>query len=179
MRRRAFLATGGACLAGLLPASGVRAADAAVEVRLIHDRATGLVAFDPAGLHVEPGTTVRWVNTGDVHTVTAYHPANGDRPLRIPADAEPWDSGYLTAPGATFSRRFTVPGVYDYFCRPHEAAGMAGRLVVGTGGAGARPFDEPAGDGRDPRPVPAAAREALPPVEAIVRNGRIAARRPS
>lgn len=177
MRRRAFLATGGACLAGLL-APAVPAAAGAHEIRLVHDRESGKVVFDPVGLHVEPGALVRWINTGDVHTVTAYHPDNGKRPLRIPRDAEPWDSGYLMEPGATFERRFTVPGVYDYFCIPHEAAGMAGRLVVGrVAGPGARAFDWLAAEGRDWRPVPEAAREALPPPDEIVRRGRVPASR--
>lgn len=37
---------------------------------------------------------------------------------------------------ATFERVFAVPGVYDYFCKPHELAGMAGRIVVGEPGDG-------------------------------------------
>ena len=52
-------------------------------------------AFNPIGLRVAPGTTVRWVVEANVHTATAYHPANGGHPLRIPERAEPWDSGYL------------------------------------------------------------------------------------
>ena len=28
--------------------------------------------------------------------------------------------------------RFTVTGVYDYFCIPHEEAGMVGRIIVGS-----------------------------------------------
>ena len=176
MRRRAFLAAGGLMLAGRLDAA-VAATGPSAEVRLVHERGTGRVAFDPVGLFIEPGTTVRWVNTASVHTVTAYHPANGDRPLRIPAEAAPWDSGYLRGAGAVFTRRFTVPGVYDYFCMPHEAAGMAGRLVVGrAAGPGARPFGGPGDEGRDRRPVAPAARDALPPADAIVRRGRIPAR---
>ena len=33
---------------------------------------------------------------------------------------------------------FTVEGVYDYYCVPHEHAGMVGRIVVGTPAAGRR-----------------------------------------
>ena len=36
----------------------------------------------------------------------------------------------------------TVEGVYDYFCIPHERAGMVGRIVVGEAtGPGAEPLD--------------------------------------
>ena len=45
----------------------------------------------------QPGQTVRWTNRdrGNSHTVTAYHPENFERPLRIPAGARPWNSDYL------------------------------------------------------------------------------------
>ncbi len=66
-----------------------------------------------------------------------------------------------------------MPGVYDYFCMPHEAAGMVGRIVVGRPvGPGARPFDYFQGraGARTWKPVPPAARQAFPPVERIMRD---------
>ena len=125
------------------------------------------VWFDPAGLRVEPGQTVRWINreAGNVHTATAYHPENDGRPLRIPAAAAPWNSDYLM-PGDAFEVALTVPGVYDYFCVPHEHAGMVGRLVVGDPGAGAADA-MPAGD------LPAVALAGFPSVEAILRLGAV------
>ena len=96
------------------------------------------VGFDPIGLRVAPGTIVRWVVEANVHTTTAYHPANGGHPLRIPEQAAPWDSDYLVEPGQTFEVMLTAEGVYDYFCAPHEVAGMVGRIIVGQpGGPGA------------------------------------------
>jgi plastocyanin len=136
------------------------------------------VWFDPVGLHVPPGTTVRWVRVEGVHTTTAYHPSNGDLPRRIPGGARPWDSGYLTEPGATFEVTLEAEGVYDYFCRPHEAAGMAGRIVVSgedrpaTDRAAAWRGAEP--DDRMPVPV----RQTLPAVEAILERGRVPAGTP-
>ena len=118
------------------------------------------VGFDPIGVRVSPGARVRWVIEANVHTTTAYHPANGGRPLRIPQGAAPWDSGYLVEPGEAFEITLTVEGVYDYFCAPHEAAGMVGRIVVGRpAGPGVRP----PGDG-----VPPLARRAFPSVERIM-----------
>jgi hypothetical protein len=75
---------------------------------------------------------VRWINQnpGNSHTTTAYHPANFGRPLRIPVAAKSWDSDYLL-PDESFSVTFTEQGVYDYYCIPHEHAGMVGRIVVG------------------------------------------------
>jgi hypothetical protein len=65
-----------------------------------------------------------------------------------------------------------VPGVYDYFCAPHEAAGMVGRIVVGKpAGPGTLPFDYFRGRPGTSAwvPVPAAARKAFPSVSEIVR----------
>ncbi len=94
----------------------------------------GRFAFDPAGLLVQPGDEVVWVNLGDNHSTTAYHPENG-KELRIPEGAESWDSGILGLgdAGLTFTSTYTfrVEGTYDYFCLPHEFLGMVGRIVVG------------------------------------------------
>ena len=90
--------------------------------------------------------------------------------MRIPEAAKPWDSGYLL-PGHSFATTLTVEGVYDYFCRPHEMAGMVGRIVVGRpGGPGARPFDWFTATHPDWLPVPLAAQRAFPPVERILRD---------
>ena len=129
------------------------------------------VWFDPVGLWIAPGQIVRWILHDDVHTTTAYHPRNGGHSLRIPEAAEPWDSGFLMQRHAHFDVTFTVEGVYDYFCAPHEAAGMVGRLVVGRpSGPGTLPFDYFVGrPGTDRwQAVPDAARQAFPPVDRIV-----------
>ncbi|NOR63305.1 MAG: hypothetical protein GQ535_12535 [Rhodobacteraceae bacterium] len=93
------------------------------------------VWFGPVGLLVQPGDTVRWEIRSNVHSVAAYHPANEGHALRIPEGAAPWDSGYLLNPDDNFEVTLTVPGVYDYYCAPHEFAGMVGRIVVGNGAA--------------------------------------------
>jgi len=105
---------------------------------------------------------------GNAHTTTAYHPDNAGHPRRIPDGAAPWDSGYLL-PDGTFAVTLTVAGVYDYYCRPHEHAGMVGRIVVGRA-IGPGPSGESAG------PVPEAARRAFPAVDEILRRGTV--RRP-
>lgn len=48
----------------------------------------------------------------------------------MPKAAKPWDSDYLL-PKESFSVTFTEQGVYDYYCVPHEHAGMVGRIIVG------------------------------------------------
>ena len=70
----------------------------------------------------------------------------------------------------------TVPGVYDYYCMPHEAAGMVGRIIVGKPlGPGTEPFDywegKPGTKGW--REVPKLARETFPDIARIVSEGRV------
>jgi plastocyanin len=149
--------------AALLAPRRARGADA-VEIAMAGRDDGAHVWYDPIGVLVRPGQTVRWTNRekGNVHTTTAYHPANSDRPLRLPQGALPWDSDYLM-PGDSFEVALTVPGVYDYYCVPHEHAGMVGRIVVGE--PGLEDGDRPAGD------MPEIALKAFPPVTAILRQG--------
>lgn len=108
--------------------------------------------FTAPMLWVQQGTTVTWVNQSGSHSSTAYAEAN-DKPQRIPEDAEAWDSGVLSEQGAEFQYTFEVSGVYDYYCVPHEAQGMVGRVVVGTPSLQDAPaMAEPQGD--LPEPVP-------------------------
>ena len=128
------------------------------------------VWFDPIGVLVQPGQTIRWTNRdpGNSHTTTAYHPKNADHVRRIPDGAEPWHSDYLL-PNETFALTLTVEGVYDYFCIPHEHAGMVGRIIVGRpAGPGAQQIEGA---------VPEPARRAFPSIEEIMRRGDHASRR--
>jgi plastocyanin len=169
--RRTFLKTGGLTLAGLAAPRVARAAPAQIYMRA---SARGEEFwFDPVGLWVEPGQTVRWVLQRDVHTTTAYHPSNDQHSLRIPETAKPWNSGFLVAPGAHFAVTLTVEGVYDYYCLPHEQAGMVGRIVVGKpSGPGTLAFDyfEGKPGTAEWKPVPEAARKAFPPIERVVQE---------
>lgn len=130
-------------------------------------------------MRIAPGDTVRWIQMSGFHSVTAYHPANDNHELRIPQAAQPWDSDILLGQSpnanATFERVFTAPGVYDYFCKPHELAGMAGRIVVGEPGDG--PGTKPFGYAADQhwKQVPEAARKALPSIAEIVQKGKVRA----
>jgi plastocyanin len=130
LSRRHLLRIGGGILAGL-PFYDARAATETADIIMRGNADGSKVWFEPKGLLVQPGQTVGWTNKdpGNAHTSTAYHPQNDNHPLRIPADAKPWSSDYLL-PDHSFSVVLTKPGVYDYFCIPHEMAGMVGRIVV-------------------------------------------------
>lgn len=98
----------------------------------------GAQLFSAPVLWVEQGATVTWYNDSGSHSTTAYARAN-DKPQRIPQNAEAWDSGILSEQGATFDHTFDTPGVYDYYCTPHESLGMVGRVVVGSPDLGNAP----------------------------------------
>ncbi len=172
--RRAFVQAGGALIASLaLPLWWRELAPSTkvVQIAMRSDQLGAKVWFDPMGVFVEPHTTISWVVKENVHTTTAYHPKNGNHSLRIPEGAEPWDSGFLVNPGDRFEVTLTVPGVYDFFCAPHELVGMVGRIIVGHAtGPGAEAFDyfsdKPVA--KDWLSVPDAARTVFPSVAQIL-----------
>ena len=162
--------------------SPVAAVGKVVEVRLMMSADGTQAYFDPAGIHIQSGDTVRWVQVSNYHSVTAYHPANSNHELRIPENAKSWDSDILLkqypAQGSTFEHKFTVEGIYDYFCKPHEAAGMVGCIIVGKpdNGPGARPFGYAPEKKWDS--IPAMARDKFPSIEEIMRQGVVRATQP-
>lgn len=111
--------------------------------------------FDPHVVWVEQGGTVTWHNESGTHSTTAYAPAN-DKPQLVPDGAEAWNSGLLSEAGATFAQTFGTPGVYHYYCIPHETTGMIGSVIVGEPDAHGQPaLEEP------PESMPTAVREKL------------------
>ncbi len=92
---------------------------------------TSQLTFSPRNVTIRVGERVRWRNVSNVvHTATADPSLANDRShVRLPAGAETFNSGDVPA-GGQYTRTFTVPGRYDYFCIPHEAAGMLGSITV-------------------------------------------------
>lgn len=168
--RRQILGLGGGILAALLAGRRVWAQDV-VTISMKGTPRGENTWFEPNGLAVAVGTRVRFVNDdpGNSHTATSYHPDLYGRARRIPEAATPWDSGFLL-PGQSFEVVLSAPGVYDYYCIPHELHGMAGRIVVGTeddpGWEGAAADDD----------LPGAVLAHLPPVDAIIDAGAVISR---
>ena len=130
------------------------------------------VGFDPIGLKVAPGTTVRWVVEANVHTTTAYHPDNDRHPLRIPEGAKPWDSDYLVDPGQSVRgdahrrgrlRLLLRPARDGRHGRPHHRrpARRPGRPAV----------DDAAYARQGWRTIPPAAKAAFPSIDVIMSKG--------
>jgi len=98
------------------------------------------VAFEPEELTIQQGDTVAWKHAaGEPHNVVAYE---GE----IPEDAEYWASGGFeneeaaregweegkgaVQSGQSYVHTFEATGTHEYFCVPHEAAGMVGSITV-------------------------------------------------
>ena len=131
MLRRKFLWGSGGLAAALTLSPGLAISGPVVEIAMKGRPDGSKVWFDPFGVLIRPGQTVHWTNQdkANSHTATAYEPENYDHPRRIPVGAKPFDSDYLL-PDETFQVTLEVPGVYDYFCIPHEMSGMVGRIIV-------------------------------------------------
>jgi plastocyanin len=135
MDRRRMLATLGAAFAtggAGCTAVGVGSTDGDVGMTA--------VAFEPATFTVAPGEEVVWYNnSARAHSVTAYEdgiPAAADYFATGGYDSEAaareaWDgmNGSIEN-GEQYAHTFEVPGTYNYFCIPHERAGMVGQIVV-------------------------------------------------
>jgi len=173
--RRHFMALTGSGIVGLGAAAPqmqefAEADESHPRVLMLLSFDKGIYYYNPAGLHIQPGGTVEWAGVGR-RSVTAFYPANDNHELRIPENAEPFDSRKVETERGTFRWKFQVEGTYDYYCAPTEYLGMVGRIVVGRPGG---PAERPPGYGnREGRTVmyPDSARmlEYLTP-EMIVRE---------
>jgi plastocyanin len=91
----------------------------------------GEMTFLPATITVNVGQKVIWKNSSEIvhNVVDDASKALSVTDVNLPSSVQPFDSGYLQ-PGQTFSRVFTVPGVYRYVCTLHESNGMKGVVIV-------------------------------------------------
>ncbi|POG57381.1 halocyanin domain-containing protein [Haloferax marisrubri] len=99
----------------------------------------GNLAFAPAGIWIDPGTTVTWEWTGEGggHNVVASEGASLD------------SGAAVSEAGTTYEFTFEDGGITNYHCVPHEALGMLGAVAVGddvatisTGGGGEKELHE-------------------------------------
>ena len=83
----------------------------------------GNVAFSPAGIWIDPGTTVIWEWTGE----------GGDHNVVATDGPAPLESELIGEAGATYEFEFTEDhaGITNYQCEPHASLGMLGAVAVG------------------------------------------------
>jgi plastocyanin len=93
--------------------------------------ATNMNRFAPAAINIHVGDTVTWTNNSRVVRSVTFDPSKARHPEHavLPAGVAPFDSDAI-APKGKFSHTFTVPGLYTYFSRAHEAQGMIGSINV-------------------------------------------------
>lgn len=142
-----------------------------VRIRPREDREIPEFFYEPTGLYVEPGDTVRFSLVTPHHTITAYHPMQGQT-QRVP-DGVPAFSSPVLGIGAYWLYTFETEGVYDFHCGPHEPFGHVGRIVAGSAtGPGAEPVvgsEAAHGDGHEePAHDESAARPPLATAAAVL-----------
>lgn len=98
----------------------------------------GNLAFAPAAVVIDPGTTITWEWTGQggAHNVVD--------------EEEAFNSGTaVEEAGTTFEYTFEEEGVFQYYCVPHKGLGMKGVVVVGETNAETDlvPLESGGGDG--------------------------------
>lgn len=87
----------------------------------------GSLVFEPSSVTISKGDSVTWTNNaGFPHNIVFDEDAV---PAGVNADALS-NEDYLNAPGETVTRKFDVAGEYNYYCEPHQGAGMQGKVIV-------------------------------------------------
>ena len=136
MNRRAFLTATAGVTVGLAGCTGQSREQSNYDIGM-----SSSAFLQPENFELRVGESVVWRNTGSrTHTVTAYEsgiPENaayfasgGFESEKAARDAWFGSGGGGIASGQTYERTFEVPGTYNYFCIPHEPAGMVGQFTV-------------------------------------------------
>ena len=87
----------------------------------------GGLQFVPSTVTIKKGESVTWVNNAAYpHNVVFDEDAV---PSGVNADKLSHED-LLNGPGDSVSTKFDTPGTYEYYCEPHQGAGMQGKVVV-------------------------------------------------
>eukprot|EP00271_Cylindrocystis_brebissonii_P011723 TRINITY_DN29645_c0_g1_i1.p1 TRINITY_DN29645_c0_g1~~TRINITY_DN29645_c0_g1_i1.p1 ORF type:complete len:162 (+),score=28.98 TRINITY_DN29645_c0_g1_i1:96-581(+) len=115
---------GKALVAGAATLALTASANAAV-VKMGGD--DGSLVFSPASVSVSAGEAITFKNnSGFPHNVVFDEDAV---PAGVSADAISHED-YFNAAGEEYSVTLSKPGVYEYYCEPHQGAGMSGKITV-------------------------------------------------
>jgi plastocyanin len=88
---------------------------------------SGALVFDPAILTIKKGETVTFVNNAGFSYNVVFD--EDQVPTEVNTDTLSHED-LLNTQGENFSRTFTIPGTYGYYCEPHQGAGMIGKIIV-------------------------------------------------
>jgi halocyanin-like protein len=91
------------------------------DVEVVVGAGEGGLAFDPAAIRIDSGTTVlwEWSGQGGIHNVASVEESD-----------EEFQSDRQSSEGATFKHSFDAGGIALYECMPHAGQGMLGALEV-------------------------------------------------
>ena len=114
---KALVATG----ASLLLAAGANAA----VIKMGSD--DGSLAFVPSSVSVAAGEAVTFKNNaGFPHNIVFDE---DEVPAGVDADAISHPD-LINAPGEEYTVTLSTAGTYEYYCEPHQGAGMVGKITV-------------------------------------------------
>lgn len=89
----------------------------------------GGFSFEPSGLTINIGDTVRWTWAAGGHTVTGGSPCTANNSFCSPSNTNCASAG-SSSNGSVYSRVFNQAGTFPYFCRPHCGLGMTDEVTV-------------------------------------------------
>ena len=105
-------------LAFILLSTNVFAADETIE--MLNKLGKESMVYSKKIARIDVGDTVTWLSTSKGHNVEFIKGG-------VPAGVEKFKSKF----NKNVSYKFTIPGIYAYWCTPHKSMGMIGFIVVG------------------------------------------------
>ena len=99
--------------------SNLFAADVSIE--MLNKLGKESMVYSKKIARVNVGDTVTWLATSKGHNVEFIKDG-------VPADVDKFKSKF----NKDVSYKFTIPGIYAYWCTPHKSMGMIGFVVVGN-----------------------------------------------
>ena len=125
LSRRAFISSATATGALAVVSSTAAAQESAsTETEIVTVGPGGSLVFEPgtdSTMQITPGTTIEFVWDSDNHNIV----------VDTQPDGASWD-GHETIEneGFTHSHTFETLGTYEYYCAPHQTAGMGATIEV-------------------------------------------------
>jgi halocyanin-like protein len=103
------------------PGSGTDATGQS-EVTIQVGAGSGGLAFAPAAVHVDPGTTITWEWTGE----------GGSHNVAATSDNADFESSIQSSGTFEWQVPDDLSGIVEYQCDPHSGQGMLGAIAVGS-----------------------------------------------
>jgi plastocyanin len=124
-RRTALRAAAGLAVAGTAGLAGCSGGGSESNGNTVLVGPENQLVYEPAELTVTVGDTVTWVWESDTHNVVpSSQPDSANWSGTEGGDDQLYDQGH------EYSYTFETAGTYEFYCTPHESAGMTGTITV-------------------------------------------------